>query len=56
MMTHLLSWSFMSFCRTVRSIWNLLMCRAKAMTYDVILVFIDAEIKFWTLNGKRENT
>lgn len=46
----------MSFCRMVRSVWKLLMCRANAMTYAVILAFIDAETKFWTLHGKRKNT
>lgn len=55
-MTHLLSGSFMSFCRTVRSIWKLLMCKAKAMTYAVILAFMDEETKLWMLCGKRENS
>lgn len=39
----------MSFCRTVRSIWKLLMCKAKAMTYAVILAFMDEETKLWML-------
>lgn len=48
---HLFSLSFRSPCNTVRSIWKLLMCKARMIAYAVILAFIEFEIKFRKLQS-----